>query len=192
MTSGPWAFTNTSWITWEDIAEQPGLLAGAHSCPDKWKQQQNQEAAMGTWSVLLESPRSLWKTGFPTWSSHSRSGRSYALSSHLIPGCCGTACAPAGACPSAAAAAWPFPHALTVKHTVPERWHRRLPQSLWQFEIFELFLLSDLPEIGWYGWKVQKEEKLWVNTSVAWVTRLSFLGKLSSSTTTIPEEIVWR
>lgn len=102
--------TKTSWITWEDTAEQPGLLAGTHSHPDKyWGNSSIKRQPCGHGVFFWKLLGSLWKIGFHAWTSHSRSGRSYALSSHLIPGFCGTACAPARACPTAGAAAWPLP-----------------------------------------------------------------------------------
>lgn len=54
MTSVPWAITNTVRITWEDIAEQSGLLAGAHPYPDKYWGNTSIKREPWAWSVLLE------------------------------------------------------------------------------------------------------------------------------------------
>lgn len=54
MTSVPWAFTKTSWVTWEDTADQPGLLAGAHWYPDKYWGTTSTRREPWTRSALLE------------------------------------------------------------------------------------------------------------------------------------------
>lgn len=121
--------------------------------PDKqWDNGSTKRQPRGHGLFLWKSLRSLWKIGPPAWTSHSRSGRSYALSSHLTPGCCGTARAPARACPRAGAAAWlvPLPHALLLQRHCKTRCPWVVTSKI-----------ATEPVVIWYLWGIFTVRLMW-------------------------------
>lgn len=146
MTSVPWVFTNTSWATWEDMAEEQACLASllgrAHVYPDKHlvRRHQHQAVATWTWSILLEVTKisleyrfSCMNKPFWEWQEQRIEFTSYPgvlrRPTQLV--------LQPESVPPLEHLHRPFPfcvprcRGLTVKPTVPKRWHCRLPQSLW-------------------------------------------------------------
>lgn len=145
MTSVPWVFTNTSWATWEHIAEEQvcldSLLGWAHVYPDKclMRRHQHQVVATWTWSILLEVTKGSLENRFSCMNKPFWEWQEQCIEFTCYPGvlqhptqlvlqpepvlvlehlhCPFPFCIPCG-------------HRVTIKPAVPKRWHCRLPQSL--------------------------------------------------------------